>query len=222
MMKVRVQMKQIQNRREGNGAFSRKMQVQNWPQKREKTSGKNTKEKATKKETENDHSIGEKLHPFRWKLQYIKRIKLLWMSWYDSNFLKGKSKVLNSRYDVMWPWCKIYRLIIGFPGSSDGEESTCNAGDPSSTPGSGRSTGKRDNLPIPVLLGFSWAQLVKNLPAMRETWVQSLGWEDPLEKGKATHSSILDYIVHGVTKSQTQLSDFQPITISTCFRLVII
>jgi len=35
------------------------------------------------------------------------------------------------------------------------------------------------------------AHLVKNLPAMRETWVQSLGWEDPLEKGKATHSSIL-------------------------------
>jgi len=35
------------------------------------------------------------------------------------------------------------------------------------------------------------AQLVRNLPAMRETWVQSLGWEDPLEKGKATHSSIL-------------------------------
>ena len=35
------------------------------------------------------------------------------------------------------------------------------------------------------------AQLVKNLPARQETWVQSLGWEDPLEKGKATHSSIL-------------------------------
>ena len=34
-------------------------------------------------------------------------------------------------------------------------------------------------------------QLVMNPPAMRETWVQSLGWEDPLEKGKATHSSIL-------------------------------
>ena len=34
------------------------------------------------------------------------------------------------------------------------------------------------------------AQLVKNLPARQETWVQSLGWEDPLEKGKATHSSI--------------------------------
>jgi len=42
---------------------------------------------------------------------------------------------------------------------------------------------------------YSWASpvvhLVKNLPAMRETWVQSLGWEDPLEKGKATHSSVL-------------------------------
>ena len=52
------------------------------------------------------------------------------------------------------------------------------------------------------------AQLVKNPPGMRETWVQSLGWEDPLEKGKPTHSSILvwrimDCIVHGVTKSQT-------------------
>ena len=39
--------------------------------------------------------------------------------------------------------------------------------------------------------GFLVAQLVKNLPAMWETWVRSLGWEDPLEKGKATHSSIL-------------------------------
>ena len=37
------------------------------------------------------------------------------------------------------------------------------------------------------------AQLVKNPPAMWETWVRSLDWEDPLEKGKATHSSILDY-----------------------------
>ena len=38
---------------------------------------------------------------------------------------------------------------------------------------------------------FLMVQLVKNLPAMQETWVQSLGFEDPLEKGKATHSSIL-------------------------------
>ena len=62
------------------------------------------------------------------------------------------------------------------------------------------------------------AQMVKNLPAMREPWVQSLGWEDPLEEGMATHSSILAWripmdrgawwaTVHGVAKSQTRLSD---------------
>ena len=57
------------------------------------------------------------------------------------------------------------------------------------------------------------AQLVKNLPATQETWVQSLGWEDPLEKGKATYSRILAWripwtVYHGVTKSWTQLSNF--------------
>ena len=57
------------------------------------------------------------------------------------------------------------------------------------------------------------AQLVKNPPAIWETWLQSLDWEDPLEKGMATHSDILAWkipwtTVHGVTKSQTGLSDF--------------
>ena len=50
---------------------------------------------------------------------------------------------------------------------------------------------RRDKLPTPVFLAFPWAQLVKNLPAMWETWDPSLGWKDLLEKGKATHSSIL-------------------------------
>ena len=72
---------------------------------------------------------------------------------------------------------------LGFPDSSVGKESICNAGDPSSIPGSGRSTGEGIGYPIQ----YSWAslvvQLVKNLPAMQETWVQSLGWEDPLEEG---------------------------------------
>ena len=57
------------------------------------------------------------------------------------------------------------------------------------------------------------AQVVKNLPTMQETWVRSLGWEDALEKGKSTHSSILawriPWTIHGVTKSQTQLSDLK-------------
>ena len=58
-------------------------------------------------------------------------------------------------------------------------------------PGLGRSAGEGIAYP----LQYSWAslvaQLVKNLLATQEIWVQSLGWEDPLEKGKATHSSIL-------------------------------
>ena len=71
------------------------------------------------------------------------------------------------------------------------KESACNAGDPGLIPGSGRSPGEGIGYP----LQYSWAslvaQLVKNPPAMWETWVRPLGWEDPLEKGKATPSSIL-------------------------------
>ena len=144
-------------------------------------------------------------------------------------------KYLDSGYEfgsVMWAlaggWW--YRWE-GFPDSSVGKESTCNAGDPCSIPGSGRFPWRRARLPTPVFLGFPcgsvgkesackaadpslipglgrsagegigyplqypWAslvaQLVKNPPAVRESWVWFLGWKDPLEKGKATHSSIL-------------------------------
>ena len=69
--------------------------------------------------------------------------------------------------------------------------STCNAGDPCSIPGSGRSAAEGIGYPLQYSWASLLAQLIKNLPAMRETWVWSLGWEDPLEKGKATHSSIL-------------------------------
>jgi hypothetical protein len=83
----------------------------------------------------------------------------------------------------------------GFPESSVGKESTCNAGDPHSIPGLGRSPG--EGIGYPLL--YSWAslvaQLVKNLLAMPETWVRSLGWEDTLEKGKAIHSNILAWRV---------------------------
>ena len=69
------------------------------------------------------------------------------------------------------------------PGSSASKESAYNAGDPGSIPGSGRSAGEGIGYP----LQYSWAslvaQMVKNLPAMWEIWVGSLGWEDPLEKG---------------------------------------
>ena len=82
-------------------------------------------------------------------------------------------------------------IFLGFPCGSAGKKSTCSAGDPSLISGSGRSPGKG----IGYTLQYSWAsleaQLVKNPPAMRETQVRFLGWEDSLEKGKATHSSIL-------------------------------
>ena len=85
-------------------------------------------------------------------------------------------------------------------------------------PGSGRSPGEGIGYP----LQYSWAslvaQLAKNLPEIWETWVQSLDWEDTLEEGMVTHSSILAWgtpmdrgasraTVHGVAKSWTQLRD---------------
>ena len=102
----------------------------------------------------------------------------------------------------------------GFPGSSAGKESACNAGDPSSIPGSGGTPGEGLGCP----LQYSWASLVaqtvKYLPEVQETWVRSLGWKNPLKEGMATHSSILAWrspkdrgawwaVVHGVTKSWT-------------------
>ena len=85
----------------------------------------------------------------------------------------------------------MYKDFMGFPDSSVGKESAFNAGDPGSIPRWGRSPGEGISYP----LQYSWAslvaQLVKNPPAMRETWVRSLGWEDPLEKGNAIHSIIL-------------------------------
>ena len=82
-------------------------------------------------------------------------------------------------------------IITGFPDSSVGKESACNAGDPGLISGLGKSAEEGIGYP----LQYSWASLVahlvKNLPAVWETWVRSLGWEDPLEKGKAIHFSIL-------------------------------
>ena len=108
-------------------------------------------------------------------------------------------------------------ISLGFPCGSAGKESTCNAGGPGSIPGSGSSPGEGIGYP----LQYSWASLValvvKNPPSMWQTWVQSLGWEEPLEEGLATPSSILAWIipmdrgawwatVRGVAKSRTQLS----------------
>ena len=86
--------------------------------------------------------------------------------------------------------------MLGPPfNSSVGKESACNVGDPGSIPGSRRFVAEGIGYP----LQYSWAsfvaQLVKNSPAILETWVRSLGWEDLLEKGKPTHSRILAWRV---------------------------
>ena len=99
---------------------------------------------------------------------------------------------------------------MGFPDNSVGKESACSAGDLGLIPRLGRSP-----------LQYSWAflitHLVKNLLALRETWVRSLVWEDSLEKGMAALSSNLAWripcTVHGVAKSRKmterlKLSDF--------------
>ena len=112
----------------------------------------------------------------------------------------------------------VHLYLRCFPGSLAGKESACNAGDPSSIPGLGRVHGEGIGHPFQYSWASLVAQMVKNLPAMWETWVQSLGQEDPMEEDRATHSSILAWripmdrgawwaTVHGVTKSQTQLSD---------------
>ena len=88
--------------------------------------------------------------------------------------------------------------LEGFPECSVGKESACNAGDLGLILKPGRSAGEGIGYP----LQYSWAslvaQLVKNLPAMWETWIRSLGWEDPLEKGRATHSSILAWRIQSM------------------------
>ena len=103
-----------------------------------------------------------------------------------------------------------YCSVLSFPSPG-------NLSDPGIKPGSPAI--QVDSLLIgPILYVPSWAslvaQLVKNMPTMREAWVRSLGWEETLEKGMATHPSILAWripmdkrawraIVHGVTKSRT-------------------
>ena len=105
-----------------------------------------------------------------------------------------------------------------FPDSSAGKESICNAEDPGSIPGSGRSLGEGIGYLLQYPLASLVAQTVKTWPAMWEIWVQSLDWEDPLEEDMVIHSNILAWripidrgacwpTVNEVSKSQTQVSD---------------
>ena len=129
------------------------------------------------------------------KVKSLSRVQLLatpWTAAYQAPPSMGFSRQEYwSGVPLPSPIYVIMHIILGgFPGSSADKESTYNAEDPGSIPGSGRSPGEGIGYP----LQYSWAslvdQLVKNPPAMQQPWVQYLDWDDPL-KGKATHSSIL-------------------------------
>ena len=137
---------------------------------------------------------------------------------WDSNLAKETDEDLNPGKEMGNGISECSLGLLGSAVSSAGKQSTCNAGDPCLIHGSGRSPGEG----IGYLFQYSWnilmSQMVKNLPAMQETWVWSLGWEDPLEEGMTTHSSTLAWripmdreawwaTVHGITKSRTQRSD---------------
>ena len=92
---------------------------------------------------------------------------------------------------------------MGFPCGSADKESTYNARDLGSIPGLGRCPGEGKGYPLQDSWASFVAQLVQNLPVMQDIPVRSLGWEDPQEKGKATHFSIWPGEFHEVVKSWT-------------------
>ena len=133
----------------------------------------------------------------------------------ESPFDSKESKPVNSKGNQSWIF---FGRTDDFPGSLAGKESTCNAGDPGLIPGLGSSPGEEIGYPPQYSSASLVAQTLKNPPAMQETWLWSLGWEDPLKEGMATHSSVLVLripidrgawwtMVHGVPNSWTQLSD---------------
>ena len=129
---------------------------------------------------------------------------------------------LRKKKETEWAWIKqtswaleqvpVFLLTIYLARSSAGKESICNAGDPGLIPGLGWSPGEGIGYPLHCSWASLVARMVRNPPAMQETWVWSLVWEDPPEDGMATHSSIPAWripmdrgawqaTVHGVAES---------------------
>ena len=92
-------------------------------------------------------------------------------------------------------YCLRVSCLHCFPGSSAGKEFACNARDPGLIPELGIFPGEGIGYPLRYSWVFLVAQTVKNLPAMKETWVWSLVWEDSPGEGTATHSNILAWII---------------------------
>ena len=125
------------------------------------------------------------------KNQYCLRIHVsseLFLSYLNQSYLWGTFCLVSTALENCLKQKQIVVLVYTYkiPDSSVGKESTYNAGDLGPIPGLGRYAGEGIGYPIQCSLASLVAQLAKNLPAMQETWVRSLGWEHPLEKGKAT------------------------------------
>ena len=103
----------------------------------------------------------------------------------------------DSREKLIWRITSEYKQD-GFPDSSVREEFTSNSGDPGSIPGSGRFAGEGIGYPFQYSWASLMAQLVKNLPAVRETWVRSLGWKDPLRRERLPTPVFLPREFHGL------------------------
>ena len=88
--------------------------------------------------------------------------------------------------------------LKGFPDSSVGKESSCNAGDPGSIPGSERSAGEGIGYPLRYSWTYLIAQLIKNPPAMHETWIRSLRWEDPWRRERLPTPVFWPKELHGL------------------------
>ena len=132
---------------------------------------------------------------------------------------RGDFSTFTKKYNIIFQKMTFLENMFG----SVSKESTCNAGDPGSIPGSGRSPGEGIGYPLqyrlttPVFLGSPGGSSSEESACDRTNLGSPWGWEDPLEEGMATHSSILVWripmdrrtwwtTVHGVTKSQTLLS----------------
>ena len=120
-------------------------------------------------------------------------IVILYSNWYKTLTCKisifCRWKRWGTSINIVFLFLLEYSWFI--PSSSAGKDSACFAGRFYLIPGSGRSPGEGTGYPIQYSWASLVAQTVKNAPALWETWIWSLGQEDPLEEGMATHSSIL-------------------------------
>ena len=139
------------------------------------------------------------------KLKFLEEQYRGLRSWYR-NCLQCRRPWFDSWVrKILWRRDRLPTLVfLGFPSGSAGKESACNAGDPSSIPGSGRSSGEGIGYTLQYPWAFLVVQTVKHPAAMRETRIRSLSWEEPLEKGIATQlqysglENSMDCIIHGV------------------------